>query len=135
MGRLIEIILAEDVREMSEIVRDANFGCKKHGTRATVLSNIVSCKEKCEDYPDLPVPGQRIDRAQASDEWVEEGADRPEVICVMSVLHKGILAKCVDAREEEQAPADKSELEVGKNFTGDSDDTSDVGVEVPLEKG
>ena len=37
---------------------------------------------------------------------------RKEVIRDMSNISQGILAKCIDAREEEQDSSDKSDLEV-----------------------
>ena len=39
VGRLIDIILTEEVRNLGEIVRKANTGVKNQGIRATVLSN------------------------------------------------------------------------------------------------
>ena len=86
-GGLIEIILAEEAGEMGEIVRKANTGVKKHGKRTTVLSKIDSDKEEGEDYPDLPVPGQRVDRAEAW-EWVEDGVGGKEVLLVISDIPK-----------------------------------------------
>ena len=65
VGRLIEFILALEVGEMGEIVRNANTGVKKHGTRATVLSKAASFSEEGQDYQDLPVPGQGVDRTDA----------------------------------------------------------------------
>ena len=52
--------------------------------------------------PDLPVPGQRGDRAESWQDWVEDGADRKELISGMGDISKDILAKCIDARQEEQ---------------------------------
>ena len=56
-----------------------------------------------------------------------------EVFRVMTDVSKCILAKCVDAREEQES-SDKSDLEVGKKPTGDSDDSSNAGVDVPVRR-
>ena len=100
--------------------------------RATVFCKIASLLEESEDCPDLP---------EAWGEWVgKKEADRNEVIRDMRGVSKGILAKCIDAREEEQDSFDKSGLEEGKKLTGleegkkltgDSDDSSNVGMNVP----
>ena len=63
-----------------------------------------------------------------------EGADRKEVIRIMSGIPKGILAKCIDAREEEQDSSCKSDLEVGQKAMGETDDSSKVGADVPLRR-
>ena len=47
---------------------DAGIGVKKHGIRATVLNKIAS-HEGGEDYPDLPIPDQEVDRAKAREKW------------------------------------------------------------------
>ena len=51
----------------------------------------------------------------------------------MSDISKGILAKCVDARVEQDS-SDKSELESEKQPTCVSDDSSNVVVDVPLRR-
>ena len=52
----------------------------------------------------------------------------------MSNISQGILAKCIDAREEEQDFTDKCELEVERKPTGDQDDSSNFGADVPRRR-
>ena len=102
-GRLIEIILAEDVlRRCEKNVRKANTGFKKHGIRATVLSRIASCEEEGDDYPNKSVSGPRVDRAKAWEEWIGDSADTKELISGMCGLSQSMLDGCVSKRELEQ---------------------------------
>ena len=125
VGRLIDIIPTDEVREMGETVRKVNTGVKRHGIKTTVFSRIFSYTEEGDDHLELPVPSQRVDRAEAWEAWAEHGADRKEVISVMNGLSESILAKCIGTREEEQ-DSDSSEVEEQKKPTGDSDDTSQL---------
>ena len=125
VGRLIEILLADEVREMVDVVRKANAGVKKQGIRPTLLRRIAFYMEERNDYPNLPVPGQRVDSAEGCEEWVENGSDRKGVISVMNGWSESILAKCIGTREEEQY-TDSSEVEEEKKPTGDTDDSSDA---------
>ena len=50
------------------MVIDADIGVKMRGIRATVFNKIAS-HEGGEDYPDLPIPDQEVDRAKAREEW------------------------------------------------------------------
>ena len=50
------------------MVMDADIGVKMRGIRATVLNKIASYEEG-EDYPDLPIPDQEVDRAKAWEDW------------------------------------------------------------------
>ena len=73
------------------MVMDADIGVKMRGIRATVLNKTASY-EGGEDYPDLPIPDQEVDRAKAREDWGRRrsGGER---IWVMSDMSKGILAK------------------------------------------
>ena len=73
----------------------------------------------------MPVPGQRIDRAEAWEQGVEEEADRKEVIRDTSGIPNGI-STCTVAREKEQDSTDKAEFEAEMKLR------SDFGVGVPL---
>ena len=77
---------------VGEIVRHANIGIKKYDKTPRPCG---------ENYPHLLVPVQRFDRVEAWEEWVEEEADSKEVLRVMRGTSKGILAKCIHAREDE----------------------------------
>ena len=91
VGHLIEILRADDVRERMKMVMDADIGVKMRGIRATVLNKIASYEEG-EDYPDLPIPDQEVDRVIAREKWGRRrsGGER---IWVVSDMSKGILEK------------------------------------------
>ena len=77
---LLEMILADEIQRMIEIVRKENTSVRGYGSRATVLSKIASGKEEGSDYPGVLLPGQRVDRKAASDVRVEDKADREEKV-------------------------------------------------------
>ena len=52
----------------------------------------------------------------------------------MSGISKGILAKCLDERGEEQDSSDRSATEVEKKPTNDLNDSSNAGVDAPLRR-
>ena len=113
VGGFIEVILANDVREMGETVRQAKNGV---GTSWQMLGH-------CLEQDSLLKGGRRRPPGPASAEWVENGADRKEVISVMNGLSKSILAKCMGTRDDEQY-VDSFEVEEAKKPTGDTDDSS-----------
>ena len=53
---------------MDDMDMDADIGVKRHGIRATVLNKMASYEEG-EDYPDLPIPDQEVDRAKGREKW------------------------------------------------------------------
>ena len=101
--RLIEIIPADEMRRMCEIVRKANTGVRRHSTRTTVLITIASGEEKGSGYPDLPIPGMRVGRQEAWAEWVEDGVDRQELISIISDLSQSILTISLRAWQGDRA--------------------------------
>ena len=79
---------------------------------------------------------QRFDRVEAWEEWVEEEDESKEVIRVMSGTSKGILAKCIDAREDELEFFHSNNSEFGgrRETSADSDGNSNFGVDEPLRR-
>ena len=54
---LIEMIPADAIKGMVDIVRKAILCVRRRGTRATVLSKIASAKEEGSDDPGVLLPG------------------------------------------------------------------------------
>ena len=91
------------------------------------MSNIASYKDEGEGHRELPVARQ-ANRQSGSLGGVGK------VIRDMSRISKGIFVKCMDAREEEQDSTEKSVLEVERKLAGDSDDSTDFVVDLPLRR-
>ena len=77
----------------------------------------------CLEQDSLLKGGRRRPPGLASAEWVENVADRKEVISVMNDLSQSILAKCMGTRDDEQY-VDSSEVEEAWKPTGGTNDGS-----------
>ena len=84
VGLLIEIMLADEVREM----------VKLSGKQMLASGSMAYLEQDSFHFVgrrrllNLSLPGQRVDREEVWVEWVEDEVDRKEVISVMNGLSK-----------------------------------------------
>ena len=72
----MKIIPADERRRMGDVVRKADTGVGRYGTRATVLNRKASAREEGSGYPSLLRPDQRVGRKEACEVWLDEEGDR-----------------------------------------------------------